>query len=52
MTDQAYIAACQKLSGRYNDNQASMEEYLTGLEKLKQQYLKDNAGTTALPVVP
>ena len=52
MTDQAYIAAYQKLSGRYNDNQSSMEEFLAGVEKLKQQYLQGSAGVTTLPVVP
>ncbi len=51
MTDQAYIAAYQKLSGKYADNQTSMGDYLAGIQKLKEQYLKDKS-TTALPVVP
>ena len=51
MTDQAYIAAHQKLSNRYNDNQSNMEEYLAGIQALKEQYLKGRTGS-ALPVVP
>ena len=51
MTDQAYIAAYQKLSNQYNDNQSNMEEYLAGIEALKQQYLKGRT-SSALPVVP
>lgn len=51
MTDQAYIAAHQKLSGQYNDNQSSMEDYLAGMQKLKEQYLKGRSGST-LPDVP
>ena len=51
MTDQAYIAAYQKLSNQYNDNQSSMEEYLAAVRKLKDQYLKGRTGA-ALPVVP
>ncbi len=51
MTDQAYIAAHQKLSDQYNDNQSNMEDYLAGLQKLKEQYLKGRT-STALPVVP
>ncbi|HTD89671.1 MAG TPA: hypothetical protein VK663_03340 [Burkholderiales bacterium] len=51
MTEQAYIAAYQKLSGQYNDNQSTMEEYLTGMQNLKEQYLKGKSNTT-LPVVP
>ncbi len=51
MTDQAYIDAYQKLSSSYNDNQSSMEEYLTGLQALKAQYLKGRSNAT-LPVVP
>lgn len=51
MTAQAYIAAHQKLSGQYNDNQSSMEEYLDGMQKLKEQYLKGRSGAT-LPDVP
>ncbi len=52
MNDQAYIAAYQKLSGQYNDNQTSMEEYLATVQKLKEQYLKGRADTATLPVVP
>jgi hypothetical protein len=51
MTDQAYIAAYQKLSNRYNDNQSSMGDYLAGIQKLKEQYLTGRT-STALPVVP
>lgn len=51
MTDQAYIAAYQKLSNQYNDNQSSMEEYLAAIQKLKAQYLNGRTGA-ALPVVP
>jgi hypothetical protein len=51
MTDAAYIAAYQKLTREYEDNQSSMEEYLTALEKLKAEYLKGRTGTE-LPVVP
>ncbi len=51
MTDQAYVAAHQKLSNQYNDNQSSMEEYLSGIEKLKVQYLKGRT-SSVLPVVP
>jgi len=51
MTEQAYIAAHQKLSGQYNDNQSSMEDYLAGLQALNAQYLKGRNNAT-LPVVP
>jgi hypothetical protein len=51
MTEQAYIAAHQKLSGQYNDNQSSMEDYLAGLQALKAQYLKGRNNAT-LPIVP
>ncbi len=51
MTDQAYIAAHQKLSSQYNDNPSTMEEFLTGVQSLKEQYLKGKI-STALPVVP
>jgi len=51
MTDQAYIAAYQKLNQEYQDNRTSMEEYLGALEKLKAEYLKDRPGAM-LPVVP
>ena len=51
MTDEAYIAAYQKLTREYQDNRSSMEEYLTALERLKAEYLKGRAGAV-LPVVP
>lgn len=51
MTDVAYTAAHQKLNREYADNESSMKEYLTALEKLKAEYLKVNTGA-ALPVVP
>jgi hypothetical protein len=51
MTDEAYIAAYQKLSAQYNDNQSSMEEYLGAVEKLKALYLKGKTKGD-LPVVP
>jgi len=51
MTDEAYIAAYQKLTREYLDNRLSMEEYLTAVEKLKAEYLKGKTGA-ALPVVP
>jgi hypothetical protein len=51
MTNEAYIAAYQKLTREYQDNRSSMEDYLTALEKLKAEYLKGRAGA-ALPVVP
>lgn len=51
MSEQAYIAAYQKISEKYNDNQSSMEEYLAAIQKLKEQYLKGRT-STALPVVP
>lgn len=52
MTDQAYIAAYQKLSDQYNDNQSSMEDYLAAMEKLKATYRKGRKDATVLPVVP
>jgi len=51
MTDEAYIAAHQKLTREYDDNQLSMEEYLEAVRKLKEQYLKGRTDL-ALPVVP
>ena len=51
MTDQAYIAAYQKLSRDYQNNQTSMEDYLAAVQKLKEQYLKGKSGAP-LPVVP
>jgi hypothetical protein len=51
MTDQAYIAAYQVLIGQYFNNQASMEEHLAAVQKLKDTYLEARAGAE-LPVVP
>jgi hypothetical protein len=51
MTDEAYVAAYQKLTREYQDNRLSMEEYLTAVERLKAEYFKGKTGT-ALPVVP
>ncbi len=51
MTEQAYIAAYQKLAAKYNDNQSTMGDYLGGIQKLKEQYLKGRT-KTELPVVP
>ena len=51
MTDEAYIAAYQKLSGQYSNNQTSMSDYLAAVQKLKDQYLKGRTGA-ALPAVP
>jgi hypothetical protein len=51
MTDQAYIAACQKLASQYHDNRLSMEEYLSAIQKLRTQYLKGRS-SPVLPVVP
>jgi len=51
MTDEAYIAAYQKLSNQYCNNQTSMGDYLAAVQKLKEQYLKGKS-STALPAVP
>ena len=51
MTDEAYIAAYQKLSNQYGNNQSSMGDYLAAIQKLKEQYLKGKS-STALPAVP
>lgn len=51
MTDPEYIAAYQKIAGKYENNQSSMEDYLEAIKKLKEKYLKDHAGGT-LPTVP
>jgi len=51
MTDQAYIAACQKLASQYHDNRLSMAEYLSAIQKLREQYLKGRS-SASLPVVP
>jgi hypothetical protein len=49
-TDQAYVAAYKKLAGEYDDNQLSMQEYLSALEALKARYLKGRS-SGVLPVV-
>jgi len=51
MTDQDYIAAYQKIAGKYENNQSTMEDYLEAMKKLKEKFLKDKPGTT-LPAVP
>ena len=51
LTDEAYIAAYQKLSSQYLNNQTSMGDHLAAVQKLKDQYLKGRS-STALPVVP
>jgi len=51
MTDEAYIAAYQKLSSQYQNNQSSMGDHLAAVQKLKDQYLKGR-NSAALPVVP
>ena len=51
MTDQAYIAAYQKIASQYNNNQTNMGDYLAAIRKLKDQYLKGRSGIP-LPVVP
>ena len=51
MTDEAYIAAYQKLSSPYHNNQSTMGDHLAAVQKLKDQYLKGRSGA-ALPVVP
>jgi hypothetical protein len=50
LTDAAYIVAYKKLAGEYDDNQLSMQEYLSALEALKARYLKGRT-STVLPVV-
>jgi hypothetical protein len=52
MTEEAYVSAYQQLASQYNNNQTSMSEYLTAVQKLKDQYLKGRNSNTALPVVP
>ncbi|MBI3042423.1 MAG: hypothetical protein HYY78_06325 [Betaproteobacteria bacterium] len=51
MTDEAYIAAYQKLASQYHNNQTSMADYLAAIQKLKEQYLKGR-NSAALPAVP
>jgi len=52
MTEEAYVAAYQKLAGLYQNNQTSMSDYLAAVQQLKDQYLKGRSSSTALPVVP
>ena len=51
MTDDAYIAAYQKLAAQYHNNQSSMADYLSAVQKLKDQFLKGRSGAQ-LPLVP
>ena len=51
MTDEAYVAAYQKLSTQYHNNQTSMGDYLAAVQKLKEQYLKGRS-SAALPATP
>ncbi len=51
MTDQDYIAAYQKIAGKYENNQSTMEDYLEAMRKLKEKFLKETPGA-ALPAVP
>ena len=51
MTEQAYVAAYQKIAGKYENNQSTMEDYLEAMKKLKESYLKGRTDTT-LPAVP
>jgi|GEM_PF-1125652 len=51
MNEKDYIAAYQKIADKYENNQSSMEDYLESMKKLKESYLKGNAGA-ALPTVP
>jgi len=50
LTDQAYIAAYKKLAGQYEDNQLSMQDYLSALQELKARYLRGRPQAT-VPVV-
>lgn len=49
MTDQEYLAAYQKIAGKYENNQSTMEDYLEAMRKLKEKYLKEKPGAS-LPV--
>jgi hypothetical protein len=51
MNEQEYITAYQKIAGKYENNQSTMEDYLEAMKKLKEKYLKEKTGAT-LPVVP
>jgi hypothetical protein len=50
LTDQAYIVAYKKLASEYDDNQLSMQEYLSALAALKARYLTGRSNAV-LPVV-
>lgn len=52
MTDAAYIAAYQKLTSDYQNNQTTMNDYLDAVQLLKDEYLKGRKSDAALPVVP
>jgi hypothetical protein len=52
MTDQAYIAAYQALIDHYFNNQASMEEHLTAVQKLKDRFHREAKAGVELPAVP
>jgi hypothetical protein len=52
MTDQAYIAAYQALINQFNNNQASMEEHLTAVQKLKDRFRLEGKAGAKLPVMP
>jgi len=52
MTDAAYIAAYQKLTSEYQNNQTNMNDYLDAVQQLKDQYLKGRKSGAELPVVP
>lgn len=51
MTEKEYLAAYQKIAGKYENNQSTMEDYLEAMKNLKEKYLKDRVGAT-LPAVP
>jgi hypothetical protein len=51
LTDADYVSAYRKLASQYDDNQLSMQEYLSALQVLKERYLKGKS-SSALPVVP
>jgi len=51
MTDHEYITAYQKIAGKYENNQSTMEDYLEAMKKLKEKFLKEKPGT-AFPSVP
>lgn len=51
MTDPDYIAAYQKIAGKYENNQSTMEDYLEAMKKLKEKYMKEKTDGV-LPVVP